>query len=156
MANALTKAQFTVVVNQLKKDGQLTTSGILREAKKKTSPLHNLFEWDDSVAAKQYRKQQAMQLIKRANVSIEAAEDKIIHVPVKRGEGAYKTTKTVVNNISEFDAALSAALKSLSAAEHTVEILKEVAEDESPDNAGILAIALEGLKTCNTALRTLH
>lgn len=43
--------------------GALTPDLILEEAKDEQSPLHSYFEWDDSVAAQKYRRQQAYDLL---------------------------------------------------------------------------------------------
>lgn len=39
--------------------GSLNAIDVLESAKSETSPLHNLFEWDDTVAANKYRLSQA-------------------------------------------------------------------------------------------------
>ena len=156
---ALTKAQFDTVIKKLKKDGQLTASGILTMAKSSKSPLHSLFEWDNTKAARQYRLEQARKIIKRANVTIENQEDKIIHVPVSssKGEGTYKEAKTIVNSISDFELAMSEALKKLSSAEKAVELLKTVSSSENVDeNVAILSVALQGLQTASEAIHKLH
>jgi len=46
-----------------KNRGAITAKAIVKEAKAKKSPLHNLFEWDDTVAAKNYREEQARQIL---------------------------------------------------------------------------------------------
>ncbi len=55
----LTKAQFDTILKKLKRDGQLTASGILKMAENESSPLHSIFEWDDTKAAREYRLYQA-------------------------------------------------------------------------------------------------
>lgn len=52
-----------------KSKGELTPQDVLDDAKSHNSPLHSLFEWDDSVAAQQHRLQQARGLI-RAVVAV--------------------------------------------------------------------------------------
>ena len=114
----LTKAQFTAAMKLLKKDGNLTASGILKEASKKTSPLHGLFEWDNTKAAHQYRMWQSRSMVKRINLSIEDDEGKLIHVPsINAKEGSYKPIKTVVEVISDYELAMSEAVSKLAAAE---------------------------------------
>ena len=44
------------------KHGALTPELVVREARKKTSPLHACFEWDDTKAAEKYRKYEARNL----------------------------------------------------------------------------------------------
>lgn len=46
-----------------KRKGALAPSDVVADARAKTSPLHECFEWKDSVAAEQYRLLQARQLI---------------------------------------------------------------------------------------------
>lgn len=153
----LTKAQFNAVRKKLKNEGKLTASGLLQEAKKKTSPLHGMFEWDDTKAANEYRRQQARIIIKRYNVSIEEPGERVVHVPsVKRGEGSYKESLVVVQDVSEFELAMSEALSKLRASELSVAHLNEIARIESPDTIGILAIAMKGLNAATTALNKIH
>lgn len=44
-------------------DGDLTPEQVVEAAREKDSPLHSRFEWDDSLAAVEYRKVQARQII---------------------------------------------------------------------------------------------
>jgi len=157
MKKGLTKSQFDALIKKLKKDGGLTASGVLAEAKRKGSPLHGLFDWDDTTAAHEYRLIQARQVIKRANCKIEKPEDKLVNVPsIEQGEGVYKTISAIVENISDFQAALSASLARVKSAQVSVNELSTVASKEDPDRAGILAIALKGLETAGEALEKLH
>lgn len=153
---SLTKSQFDTVVASLKRDGQLTASGILKEAKKKTSPLHSLFEWDNTLAAKQYRLAQARSVIKRANVSITEPNKKIVHVPVKRGEGTYKEAVVVARSVTEFELATTEAYKHLHAAQRAIDILQEVAMQESPDQAATIGLAVQALQAATAAIQQIH
>ena len=63
--------------------GSLTPDIILGEAEKKDCILHSLFEWDDSEAARQYRLQQARNIIN--NISVE-----VISNGKPRDVGAYE------------------------------------------------------------------
>lgn len=152
----LTKSQFDSLRETLRREGKLTTSGVLKMASDPASPLHNLFEWDDSKAAHQYRLDQARHTIKLMNLKIESPEDKIVHVPSINQEGEYKTAINVVGNVSDFELALTNALKRLKSSEIAVSDLHALATKESPDKAGILAIALKGLNTAESALNKLH
>lgn len=46
-----------------KKHGRITPMLVLEEARAATSPLHQFFEWRDSVAAEKYRLDQATQMV---------------------------------------------------------------------------------------------
>lgn len=54
------------------RDDKLTAAAVVDAALDPSSPLHSCFEWDDSLAAHQYRLVQARRLI--ASVRIPAAE----------------------------------------------------------------------------------
>jgi hypothetical protein len=45
------------------KHGECTAKLLLEEARGKKSPIHELFEWDDTVAAEKYRLKQATDII---------------------------------------------------------------------------------------------
>lgn len=153
----LTKSQFDATMKLLKKDGKLTASGILKEASKKGSPLHCLFEWDDAKASHQYRMWQSRSMVKRLNLSIDVDEEKLVHVPVVNAkEGAYKPVKVVVKIISDFEMAMDEAVIKLAAAERSVKLLQDVALKESPDRAAVLGVAIKSLETASEALKHLH
>lgn len=48
----------------------LTARAVVADASDPSSPLHSYFEWDDSVAAKNYRMEQARRLISHVSVEI--------------------------------------------------------------------------------------
>jgi hypothetical protein len=68
-----TKARrYGSYLNKLSKKSKnrLTPKDIVDDAKKKDSPLHDYFEWDDSLAAQQYRIEQARHLLNHIEVTI--------------------------------------------------------------------------------------
>ena len=56
-------------------NGELRPSDIVKDARHNNSPLHALFEWDDTAAAEQHRLHQARGLI-RAVVAIYRSDDR--------------------------------------------------------------------------------
>lgn len=46
------------------RDGGATPAALVEESRPPMAPLHTAFEWDDSVAAEQYRQEQARQVIR--------------------------------------------------------------------------------------------
>lgn len=54
--------------------GRLMVDDVLAEAKSEGSPLHRHFEWDDTEAADQYRRQQARALIQRCRIQLVETE----------------------------------------------------------------------------------
>lgn len=80
----------------VERDGELTAESVLAEAKRKRSPIHDFFEWDDSEAALQYRLEQARRLIRRVHVTImDTPVREYTYVP---SAGSYKPTEEVMQN----------------------------------------------------------
>lgn len=61
-----------------KKYGSITSQNVLESARPKKSPIHSLFEWDDTKAAEKYRLRQATLLITNLAVEVEVPETKPI------------------------------------------------------------------------------
>ncbi len=59
---------------KVKKKKGLTAEAVVDQARKKSSPLHNLFEWDDEKASEMWRFQQARVLINEVKVIVEDKE----------------------------------------------------------------------------------
>lgn len=65
-------------LEELAQNGELTSLSFLDASRPEESPTHNLFEWDDSIAAERYRLQQAtvainsieVQIINEANATV--------------------------------------------------------------------------------------
>ena len=53
-----------------KKKGKILPEYVVEEAENENSPLHDVFEWDDTVAASRFRIQQARDLIRNIQVEI--------------------------------------------------------------------------------------
>lgn len=54
--------------------GRLTPELVVESARDPKHPLHDQFEWDDSIAAEQFRCQQARALIRRVEVIVQTTE----------------------------------------------------------------------------------
>jgi predicted RNA-binding protein YlxR (DUF448 family) len=91
-------------------NGEITPEIVLAEAKRKSSPLHGFFCWDNTKAAEEYRKIQAAGLIRRIKVTINTGEESSIRIrafvnvtpelnedpdqPEKAGRGIYVSIET--------------------------------------------------------------
>lgn len=93
----LTKTQAVKVGNEIsrleERNGIAKPKDLVDESRPVTAPLHDMFTWDDSVAAEKYRIHQARNLIGSVRIvfkgSPEADQPKVrgfVHVPVKHGE----------------------------------------------------------------------
>jgi len=79
-------------------DGKLSPESVVRDAKKRSSPLHKFFEWDDSKAAHEHRIYQARELIRSITVfssstEIEIKAPKYVHDPRVEGQGYIELAK---------------------------------------------------------------
>lgn len=84
--------------------GTVTPELIVREAEKKRSPLHNIFEWDDEKAAYNHRLQQARILLNNIQVTIitdgKSREISVYEITTRK-EG-YKSIDTFTPDDIEF------------------------------------------------------
>lgn len=76
------------------RDGKLTAESVLDSARSKRSPLHTRFEWNDTVAAHEYRLEQARQMIRLCVTVVEGQTVRaFVHV---RSAGTYAPTEEVM------------------------------------------------------------
>lgn len=70
-----------VIAHELKaiyeKEKLLTAENVLNHAKDENNPLHDLFTWDDSKAAHEYRLWEARSLIKSVKVTIKTGVEEV-------------------------------------------------------------------------------
>lgn len=86
-----------------KNGGLLLVDDVLAAAKDKRCILHKHFEWDDTEAARQYRREQARSLIQKCRVQIATAPDVSIRAFVSLHSdqvsgGGYRMTAAVLND----------------------------------------------------------
>jgi len=118
------------------RDGRIETLVVLNEAKKKRSPLHNAFEWDDSVAAHQHRLYQARHLIRSMEIIIEdRPEPAFVHIKVNHG-GYYQSTEVAVQNVDEWELVRTQAIRHLQSASVSLDVLDQVAVRINHANRG--------------------
>jgi hypothetical protein len=80
--------------------GELTPEAVVEDARHPASPLHSLFEWDDTQAAHQYRLVQARAVIRAVIVRYRAAagdgaRSVVAFVNLKDGDRQYYTATAV-------------------------------------------------------------
>ena len=73
----MTKQQQEYIRKLESRAGKLTPQKVLDAAMPENSPLHEFFEWDDTVAAESYRMDQARELIRRVRIEITYEETTI-------------------------------------------------------------------------------
>ena len=117
----------------------ITPEIVLNHAKKKASALHDLFTWDDSEAAKQYRLLQAGGLIRRIKVKmITSDEDEVpvraLHVITRpaedksRGKTAYMPLQKILASPELSNELLANARLELASLKAKYAILRELTD----------------------------
>jgi hypothetical protein len=75
---------------RVRQNGRLDSEDVVEHARKRRSPLHPLFDWDDASAAEKYRVEQAKYLIRSIEIVIDGGGDEQVpiraFVSVKRDE----------------------------------------------------------------------
>lgn len=146
-----------------KRDGSVRASVLVKESKPKSAPLHDEFEWDDRLAASEYRLIQGRRII-RTTVYRDAAgvESRFVNVPSRvvydptaqetEREGYYKPIPVVAKCPSEYEAALKQIMRQRAAMEETIRALHRAAKKEGKEVNLVsqLADAMDVVK------RTLH
>jgi len=89
---------------RLKRGGSFDAADLVNEARSKNSPLHDIFEWDDTEAAELYRRQQARHLLSCVVMVSEVQnEDKeavrrVFVSATDDGTRAYTTVSHILSN----------------------------------------------------------
>lgn len=81
---------------EVKENKGLTANNLLYNAKDKKNPLHNFFDWDDSIAGEKWRLQQARVIINEVKIIIGEKElyaFENIHVCVETPEGEVREVR---------------------------------------------------------------
>lgn len=115
------------------RDGELTADSVVKEAKKKSSPLHPWFEWDDTEAAHKFRKNQARKLIQSINVRIIGDTDAepiraFVHLGTTNDKSGYATLAHVLSEPELRIQLVAKALAELNAVKGRYSHLTELAE----------------------------
>lgn len=115
-----------------KKYGALTNENVLKSAESEKSPIHNIFEWDDALAAHNYRLQQATKLI--CNLTCEVEKDEEIrevraYFDVSEGKkGTFINVDSAFKNVDTREIVLKRAYAELKAFENKYRELTELSE----------------------------
>jgi len=106
-------------------DGSITADGVVEEAEKEESPIHEEFEWSDSIAAHEHRKYTARTMIRSLHVVREeapnvearqyelrvATKDKAIKSGIP--QRCYRTTEDILADPIERDRLIARAVQDL-------------------------------------------
>ena len=121
-------------LERIRKDagGVLRPADVVVAAKKKSSPLHKCFEWNDGKAALEYRLWQARELIRVAICILEGSDDPIkAYVSLKEDRrapgGGYRSLEDVLRMPDLRRQLLAEALEELRVYEEKYQRLTELA-----------------------------
>lgn len=108
----------------------LTPETVVNVARDENNIMHNIFEWDDTVAGEKYRKIQATQLIKNLKINIisnDKKEKKQVRafVSLERNTG-FKSLEAVINDIDQYQMLLDKAYRELYSIKLKYETLSEI------------------------------
>jgi len=102
-----------------KNDGKLQPPAIVKAAKGKKSPLHSVFEWDDTIAGQEHRLWQARQLVACLVVIYETEEKEsepiraYVSLPDDDGERSYCSVPDALSDEEQRKSVFQDALSGL-------------------------------------------
>jgi hypothetical protein len=97
--SAQTEVLLLAQLEELRRRGSVGPEALVEEARAEASPLHHLFEWDDSVAGERYRLEQARQYIARVEfVPAPEREPVLVEMPVVHTRAA-ATSATCLSGV---------------------------------------------------------
>lgn len=111
------------------KYGAITPDTIVSEAEDTASPLHQYFEWDDSAAAVEWRKQQGRLLLNNIQIKmVGESEPTVMNVSIKldNGSRAYQKATVAVKSESQWDFVLRDTARYLDGARKRLEDLAAI------------------------------
>lgn len=127
------------------RDRELTAGSVVEAARDETSPLHNRFEWDDTIAAEKYREDQARELIRSIRVTVDRPDGGSVNVrafvnvdPDPNGKRIYLPTYVAMADPVRREIVLSRARTELNTWVNRYRTLNEAAE--------LLATAAEAIE----------
>jgi len=108
------------------KDGKLHTKAVVNAARKRSSPLHKHFEWDDNIAGDKYRIWQARHLIGAIVVIYDHTEHSGYFQLRVEHEG-YRTLESVLSNEDLYQQLVAQAKTDFESYERRYKEIRELA-----------------------------
>jgi hypothetical protein len=140
------------------RDGKIEASVVVNEARPARSPLHSAFEWDDYVAAEEYRRTQARYMIRSLEVAPEGEDPVPVYVivrPAGSEPGYYQEAQVAVNNPDEWQLVMEEAESALVAAQRKLDRLQSLAKGKGRKVASLIKKANAGLEAAREAMTEL-
>ena len=86
------------ICKRLEAEGRLTAKELLEESRPENAPLHNAFEWNDGVAAENWREYQARHIINSLIVCPEKSEPVRGFFKISNAEKNYRAVETILQS----------------------------------------------------------
>lgn len=141
--------------------GEVTPTAVVDMARPEDAVLHPAFEWDDEVAAEEYRLWQARNMVRcLVVVNDNTAEEtpQYVHVRVaNQDEGRYLPASVVVADVDLWARAVSELQGKANALLGAIAALESMARDSGDsDRMMRVSLAVRALETANSALAAIH
>jgi hypothetical protein len=112
---------------QIEKEKGLTAQTLLDANRAEGTPLHNEFEWNDSIAAEEYRLQQARHIINCLCIKTESKKEQPVRAFFKISDAeSYENINVIVSSEDKYGRLLDTAMKELIAFETKYSSLTEL------------------------------
>jgi len=152
-----------VVGNELdrihEKHGALKPTNVVEEARPEEAPLHPVFEWNDSIAAGEWRLHTARNLIRSVQVITSDNQKESVYVSVvtEQREREYQPLAVVAKSPDLYAEAVYDAQQRIKAAKKSLDDLQRAAEHSGMESAQREAIkaASEAIATASNAVEVL-
>ena len=118
------------VMDRLAEEDRLNAQELVDESRPEDAPLHCEFEWDDSIAAEEWRKEQARALIRHLVVRIEANEQEYPtrqYFMVQKEANTYEPIQVILKDEDKTSMLLEQAKRELQSFKAKYAGLKELA-----------------------------
>jgi len=135
----------------------LTAIDVVEAARPEDAALHPQFEWDDSAAAEQYRRDQARRLIRAVVEEVETGPPRRVYASITT-HNQYERLDVIVQHEDKYASALANLQKEVADAQASLRELAELAESQGadPDQMMRLTIALETASALKSSIEAIH
>lgn len=115
------------MLERLEAENNLTAKALVDANRPEDAPLHNEFEWNDSIAAEAYRENQARHIINCIEIVREEKEPVRAFFSISRAESEYHHVDAIMKEEDKRQALLKQALSELVSFERKYRQLEELA-----------------------------
>ena len=126
------KLDANEVGKELEKLDEITPKNVVDLARDEKNMLHDIFEWDDTIAAEKYRTAQASKLITNLQIKVISKDDekpkKIAAFVTMKRQTFYEPIETIIKDTSRYALLLEKAYRELNNIKSRYEELSEIQE----------------------------